>query len=481
MLSLKTKAYYLAKPAVPQFAVLGLRRWLARRKRAANAGCWPVDPRAGHTPPGWPGWPEGKRFALVLTHDVEGPQGLAKLQSLVDLEVRHGFRASYNFVPGDGEIPEEARRSVEAAGGEVGVHGLEHDGKLFFSKPLFEQKAARIRDYLREWKASGFRAPFMHHNLAWIHKLGVEYDASTFDTDPFEPQPDGVCTIFPFWVAAPPPEQSGYVELPYTLVQDFTLFRILGETDIEVWKRKLDWVAERGGMALLDTHPDYMHFGGSAPSETEYPAKLYEEFLEYAKSRYAGAYWHALPREVARYYREALPRTADRNTRKRICMVTQGGYEPGSRIRCYAEALAGRGDFVDVLIGGDSYREETICNVTIVTIPRGLGFLARMSAKLTSLHGRILYDFVHVHDSGGGGLLGFTAYFAKLGGAKVILDREENPTLYKGLLARRVVSLLKAHVIHRREDSSGDKSTAAYPALVDTLAVESFTDLPAAP
>ena len=30
--------------------------------------------------------------------------------------------------------------------------------------------------------------------------LNIAYDASTFDTDPFEPQPDGVNTIFPFWV-----------------------------------------------------------------------------------------------------------------------------------------------------------------------------------------------------------------------------------------------------------------------------------------
>jgi len=30
-----------------------------------------------HPAPGWSGWPDGKKFALVLTHDVEGPEGLA--------------------------------------------------------------------------------------------------------------------------------------------------------------------------------------------------------------------------------------------------------------------------------------------------------------------------------------------------------------------------------------------------------------------
>ena len=49
----------------------------------------------------------------------------------------------------------------------------------------------RINGYAREWGASGFRSGFMLRNLDWLHDLDVQYDASTFDTDPFEPQPDG--------------------------------------------------------------------------------------------------------------------------------------------------------------------------------------------------------------------------------------------------------------------------------------------------
>src|ERR1700746_3430317 len=50
----------------------------------------------------------------------------------------------------------------------------------------------------------------MFHKLDWLHDLDIEYDASTFDTDPFEPQPDGHGTIFPFWV--PKGDDGGYVE-----------------------------------------------------------------------------------------------------------------------------------------------------------------------------------------------------------------------------------------------------------------------------
>jgi hypothetical protein len=63
--------------------------------------------------------------------------------------------------------------------------------------------------------------------------------------------------------------------------------------------RKLDWIAEHGGMALVDVHPDYLSFDGSRQTATSYPVTLYEEFLSYVKARYSGEFWHALPKEVA--------------------------------------------------------------------------------------------------------------------------------------------------------------------------------------
>ena len=54
-------------------------------------------------------------------------------------------------------------------------------------------------------------------------------------------------------------------------------------------------------MVLLDTHPDYMNFGETNGRDGEYPVRLYRELLEYVRSRYAGQYWHVLPREVAEF------------------------------------------------------------------------------------------------------------------------------------------------------------------------------------
>jgi hypothetical protein len=223
----------------------------------------------------------------------------------MELERGLGFRSSFNFIPeGSYRVCKKLRDHLTGNGFEVGVHDLHHDGKLYDSAQGFAKKAQRINQILKEWDAVGFRSGFMFHNLEWAHQLDIEYEASTFDTDPFEPQPDGVGTIFPFWVpkdAGPQADSGGYVELPYTLAQDSTLFLLLGERTPECWIKKLDWIAQHGGMALLNLHPDYMAMKGAAPAITEYPVEYYLELLRYVHRQYDGRYWNALPKEVAAF------------------------------------------------------------------------------------------------------------------------------------------------------------------------------------
>jgi hypothetical protein len=196
------------------------------------------------------------------------------------------------------------------------VHDLRHDGKLYTSKEVFLRNAHRINGYLDQWGAVGFRSGFMLHNLHWLHHLKVEYDASTFDTDPFEPQPHGRGTIFPFWMGAPATskEHAGYVELPYTLPQDSTLFLLLAEKHPDVWFQKLDWIARHGGMALIDTHPDYMAFDGNPREGREYDVNHYVRLLEYVKTKYEGKFWNPLAKDLARWYkREVVEPEIDRS------------------------------------------------------------------------------------------------------------------------------------------------------------------------
>ena len=90
-----------------------------------------------------------------------------------------------------------------------------------------------------------------------------------------------------------------FVELPYTLVQDHTLMVILGERTPRLWLQKVDFLAEWGGMVLVNVHPDYLRN----------PAHLavYEAFLREMAARMpdtATPGWHALPREIARWWRQ---------------------------------------------------------------------------------------------------------------------------------------------------------------------------------
>ena len=294
--------YYRVKPLIPRRLQIAVRRQVVRRQREKYRDVWPIDSEAGKSPEGWPGWPEGKQFALVLTHDIESAEGLNNLRPLAELEMKLGFRSSFNFVAGDYPVSRELRDFLTTNGFEVGVHGYTHKkGNPYKNDKTFRAQKDGINRSLKEWEAFGHRTPCMYHDLSKISQLDIEYDSSTFDVDPFEPQPDSVNTIFPFWVEGA--NGNGFVEIPCTLPQDFTLFVIMAENDISIWKRKLDWIVEKGGMALLNVHPDYLAMPAGKRGHFCYPVKYYEEFLNMIAREYQGKYWAALPKEMANFCR----------------------------------------------------------------------------------------------------------------------------------------------------------------------------------
>ena len=301
---LLNKIYYHLKPIIPRILQVYFRRIVIIHKRKLFSDIWPIDKKANKQPNIWNGWPDGKKFALILTHDVETNNGQNQCKYLMDLELKLNFRSSFNFVPKRYNVSSSLRNELTSNGFEIGIHGLYHDGMLYSSSAVFDRRAKEINKYLKEWGAVGFKSPSMHRNLNWLHKLDIEYDSSTFDTDPFEPQPDGTGKIFPFWINGNI-DHKGYIELPYTLPQDFTLFVLLKEKSITLWKQKLDWIAENGGMALLNTHPDYMNFDKSKCNFQEYPVTFYKNFLEYVVNKYNNQYWHVLPQDLAHFIKNS--------------------------------------------------------------------------------------------------------------------------------------------------------------------------------
>jgi len=300
-MELRNRIFYKLKPFIPRIVQILVRRKLIQYQVERCKDIWPIDEGAAAAPEGWTGWPDGKRFALVLTHDVDTMRGFEHCLALADVEERLGFRSSFNFVPLRYTITDNILTTLRGRGFEIGVHGLYHDGKYYGSRDIFLERAKKINHYLKTWECTGYRAPCMLHKLEWFHDLNIEYDTSTFDTDPFEPNSCGARTIFPFIVTGEGAKHR-YVEMPYTLAQDFTLFVLMEQRNADIWKRKLDWLVQRGGMALINTHPDYMNFNGAACKSEEYPAQNYEQFLRHVQTTYGEQYWHVLPRDMARFW-----------------------------------------------------------------------------------------------------------------------------------------------------------------------------------
>jgi hypothetical protein len=302
-LSKSKQWYYRIKPLLPRKLGIVLRQRYRQQQRTDFPLGWPAEERYAQwlyrcfagvlrrrgltEAPYLNFWPQGQRFALVLTHDVERADGLAFVETVAGLEERLGFRSIFHFVPERYPIDPGFLAALQQRGFEIGVHGLKHDGKLFSSRSTFEQRAVKINGYLHTWGAAGFRAPYMHRHPEWLQALDVEYDLSFFDTDPYEPQPGGTMSIWPFLLGS-------FVELPYTLVQDHTLLVILGESTPRLWLEKADFIERWQGMALVNTHPDYLQAPGGLA--------CYERFLRAMQER--KGCWHALPGEVAAWWRQ---------------------------------------------------------------------------------------------------------------------------------------------------------------------------------
>lgn len=231
-------------------------------------------------------WPEGKRCAIVLTHDVESARGLADMEKIAALEESLGFRSAWNLALDQYPIDWECVARLRARGFEFGAHGLRHDGRLFRSREDFQALKPQVERLARAHDLRGFRAPSTLRKAEWIASMNFDFDSSFADTDPYEPQPGGTCSLFPFFLAE-------LVEMPYTLAQDHTLIHLLHRSPLPLWIAKADWIASLSGMILTLTHPDYC----AAPPYFN----AYEKLLRHLAG--LDRAWRALPSQVADWWR----------------------------------------------------------------------------------------------------------------------------------------------------------------------------------
>ncbi|MCD4672515.1 MAG: hypothetical protein K8R77_07625 [Anaerolineaceae bacterium] len=296
------RAYYLVKPLLPRVLTRIMRKIYSGSTENNFQLGWPVESRYADflwecmrqvlllnqtdSLPVLNFWPEQYNAGFILTHDIETAVGQKFAAKVADLEQKHGFSSSFNFIPEKYSLDDNVIANLKARSFEVGVHGLTHDGKLFFSQEEFDRRASQINHYMGELKAAGFRAPLTHRNPQWMQALDMDYDLSFFDTDPYEPIPGGTMSLWPFQI-------GHFLELPYTLPQDYTLVNVLQTKTPKIWLDKVDFLLKYRGMVLLNTHPDYLR----NPENWE----IYETFLEEMSRR--SNFWHALPCQAANWWR----------------------------------------------------------------------------------------------------------------------------------------------------------------------------------
>lgn len=293
--------------------------------------------------PASPIWPEGRSFALFLSHDVDqihdrelfrvladlnhvrriwmqGEKGNAALalrrvaralvapkpaeqdfETILAIEARHGFHSTF-FVLHDPywsrngpryrlTCPEIRRIAacIHGAGCEIGLHG----GVSCFNQAegYWESREA-LREKLGV-EAVGIRNHFLRFSGAetWAAQeaAGFRYDATFGFADQLGPR-EG--RMFPFF-----PEHRDILELPLT-VMDVTLFRNLGlegEAALDAAWQAIEPVAQAGGLVTLLWHNNYF-------TEPEYRdwQWTYEQLLERLAARKP---WCATGAEIEKWWR----------------------------------------------------------------------------------------------------------------------------------------------------------------------------------
>lgn len=235
-------------------------------------------------------WPQGASNCLIMTHDVETTAGRDFTPELMDLDQSYGLKSSFQVIPEKRyEVPEEFLQQIQRRGFEVNVHDLTHDGHLYEERKTFLERAKKINEYAKKFGASGFRAGVMYRNLDWFDAYEFSYDMSVPNVAHLDPQRGGCCTVFPYFIGK-------ILEIPLTTCQDYSLFQILNEYSIDLWKKQLELIRQRNGLMSFITHPDYL----TSPRAR----RVYESLLDYVRQLVSREnIWMALPKEVDRWWR----------------------------------------------------------------------------------------------------------------------------------------------------------------------------------
>jgi hypothetical protein len=300
------RAYYVARPFLPVRVRKHLQRFHLRERKNVQFPSWPVDKTvdnlcgelmalcvqaAGQRVPFVWFWPEEYQGCVLVTHDVEQKGGLGFCRELMEIDERFHIRSSFQVVPEDRyPVADAFLDEIRTRGFELNVHDLNHDGHLFESHELFLERARKINAYSRKWGTDGFRSGGMYRNADWSDAFEFSYDMSFPSSAHLEPQCGGSCSVMPYFL-------GNLVELPLTTTQDYSLFHILGQYSLDLWKVEMKSVLASYGLTSFIVHPDYV--------VEERARRVYEQLVVFVLEECAAKnLWQPLPGEAARWWRE---------------------------------------------------------------------------------------------------------------------------------------------------------------------------------
>jgi hypothetical protein len=311
------QAYYLLRPLMPvpvrkHFQRIRLKGW-----RDLPFPKWPVDTSVDalmqntmtlavksspekKIPFIW-FWPNGHSGCAIMTHDVETEAGVELCTKIMDMDESYGVPASFQVVPEKRyKVREQYLESLRKRDFEVNVQDLNHDGHLYSNWETFKRRAEKINRYAEQYRAVGFRAGVLYRNQEWYGQLHFEYDMSVPNAARLDPQRGGCCTVMPYFV-------GNMVELPVTATQDYSLFHILKEYSLELWKQQTALILQKNGLISFIVHPDYIL--------NEQETKTFSDLLAYiARLRDEKDVWVAHPKEVSSWWKQ----------RSKMKLVAQG-------------------------------------------------------------------------------------------------------------------------------------------------------------
>jgi peptidoglycan/xylan/chitin deacetylase (PgdA/CDA1 family) len=204
----------------------------------------------------------GKKYACLMTHDVDTRKGLQNAKQLKKLEEKYDLPSAWYIPLKHYKLNLETIKEL-ANYGEIGAHDTKHDGKLaqIPKRKLIERvlEAKQTLGKIIGQPVKGFRAPILQHNIKIIQALeeaGYAYDTSIPTWEPKQPytmKPHGIATTYPLTL-------YGLTEIPVTLTQDHQLLYVLGLTPEEAIRKWLDMISvikNLGGLCTFLIHPDY--------------------------------------------------------------------------------------------------------------------------------------------------------------------------------------------------------------------------------